>query len=133
MVVAERPAGPRWLGFALWVGTVADVLNGLAMQVFQQQRAFAEKAVAVEFDWDAFGSVIHSDEGKRELQTLRSTYLDIKQRLANLAKVGAALGTQHWAGGSSRGAAQHRFLPFSLACPYLTPVVFLGAAAPGAH
>eukprot|EP00887_Chlorella_sp_A99_P004728 scaffold4.g4728.t1 len=61
-----------------------------------QQRGFAEKAVAAEFDWDAFGSMIHSDEGKRELQTLRSTYLDIKQRLANLAKAPAPINWTTW-------------------------------------
>lgn len=65
-------------------------------RVMLQQRGFAEKAVAAEFDWDAFGSMIHSDEGKRELQTLRSTYLDIKQRLANLAKAPAPINWTTW-------------------------------------
>lgn len=53
-------------------------------------RSFADaaKPAAADFDWDAFGALVHSDEGKRELQTLRSTYLDIKQRLGNMAKVG---------------------------------------------
>ena len=50
------------------------------------QRSFAEKAVAVEADWDAIGGLVHSDEGKRELASLRSTYLDIQARLSSMAK-----------------------------------------------
>ena len=62
-------------------------LQGLALA--QQQRGFADKAVATEFNWDAMTDLIHSDEGKRELQTLRLTYLDISQRLRSLAQVRA--------------------------------------------
>jgi hypothetical protein len=55
--------------------------------VGQQQRSFAEKAVATELDWDALSDLVHTDEGKRELNALRSTYLDVKDRLEGLAKV----------------------------------------------
>lgn len=56
----------------------------LALQ--QQQRYFADKAVAVDMDWDSITALIHSDEGKREVTSLRSAYGDIKQRLETLAK-----------------------------------------------
>lgn len=56
----------------------------------QQQRGFAEKAVAAEFDWDSITDLVHSDEGKREVTSLRSAYTDIKGRLEGLAKVRGA-------------------------------------------
>ena len=52
----------------------------------QQTRAFAEKAVAAEVDWDSISALIHSDEGKRELASLRSTFFDIQSRLTGMAK-----------------------------------------------
>lgn len=58
-------------------------MQGLART---SQRSFAEKAVAVEVDWDAISRLIHSDEGKRELGSLRSTYSDIQARLSSMAK-----------------------------------------------
>lgn len=57
--------------------------QGLALQ---QQRGFAEKAVAAQIDWDAVSSLVHSDEGKRELASLRSTFMDIQQRLQTMSK-----------------------------------------------
>ena len=52
-----------------------------------QQRGFAaEKAVAAEVDWDAINAMVHSDEGKRELASLRSSFLDIQARLSGMAK-----------------------------------------------
>jgi hypothetical protein len=64
------------------------VCDGPPLQIAlrTQQRAYAEKAVAVEADWDAISSLIHSDEGKRELSSLRLTFLDIQTRLANMSK-----------------------------------------------
>lgn len=64
----------------------APQVQALALQ---QQRAFAEKAVAADFDWDAVGELVHSEEGKREITALRGSYVDIRDRLENLAKVRA--------------------------------------------
>lgn len=49
-------------------------------------RSFAEKAVAKEMDWEALGEMIHSDEGKRELASLRSTFFDVHSKLSSTAK-----------------------------------------------
>ena len=38
--------------------------------------------------WDELSDLVASDEGKRELATLRSTYADISQKLVGMAKVG---------------------------------------------
>lgn len=54
----------------------------------QQQRSFAEKAVAAEVDWDAIGEMVQTDEGKRELAALRATYVDVRDKLDSMAKVG---------------------------------------------
>lgn len=59
-----------------------------------QQRAYAEKAVAAQVDWDAISNLVHSDEGKRELVSLRTTFLDIQSRLAGMSKDTA---TPNWA------------------------------------
>ena len=76
----------------------------LALQ--QQQRYFADKAVAVDMDWDSITALIHSDEGKREVTSLRSAYSDIKQRLETLAKVGHGwLGG--WAAETAVGSGAH--------------------------
>lgn len=64
--------------------------------VLQQQRSFAEKAVVADFDWDAVAELVHSDEGKREITTLRSTYTDIKTRLETLAKDPEAINWGRW-------------------------------------
>jgi hypothetical protein len=57
----------------------------------QQQRGFAEAAVAPTTTvWDDLSDLVTSDEGKRELATLRSTYVDIAQKLNSMAKVSAA-------------------------------------------
>lgn len=62
-----------------------NTLQGITQ--VQQSRAFAEKAVAAEIDWDAISGAIHSDEGKRELASLRSTFFDVQNRLHGMAKV----------------------------------------------
>ena len=69
-------------------------LQGLATRV--QQRSFAEKAVAAEVDWDAISGLIHSDDGKRELVSLRMTFLDIQSRLASMSKETAAPNWAEW-------------------------------------
>jgi hypothetical protein len=66
-------------------------LQGLARI---QQRAFADKAVATQVDWDAISNLVHSDEGKRELVSLRTTFLDIQSRLSVMSKDTA---TPNWA------------------------------------
>lgn len=61
-----------------------------AVALRQQQRSFAEAAVATRTTiWDELGELVTSDEGKRELATLRSTYVDIASKLAEMAKVRA--------------------------------------------
>ncbi|KAG7675294.1 hypothetical protein Ndes2526B_g08165 [Nannochloris sp. 'desiccata'] len=59
-----------------------------------QQRAFADKAVATQVDWDAISNLVHSDDGKRELVSLRTTFLDIQSRLSGMSKDTA---TPNWA------------------------------------
>jgi hypothetical protein len=61
-----------------------------------QQRGFAEKAVAAEVDWDSINALVHSDEGKREMASLRSTFLDIQARLAGMAKDTPAPNWAEW-------------------------------------
>ena len=58
----------------------------------QQRRCLADAAVAPKAGaiWDELGDLVTSDEGKRELATLRSTYADISQKLAALAKARGA-------------------------------------------
>jgi hypothetical protein len=52
------------------------------------RRGYAEKAVAgADLDWEALSSMVHSDEGKRELASLRTTFLDIKQRISTMSQV----------------------------------------------
>lgn len=62
----------------------------------QQQRAFAEKAVATEVNWDSIASLVHSDEGKRDLASLRTTFLNIQQRMNAMAKDSAAINWAEW-------------------------------------
>jgi hypothetical protein len=69
------------------------VLQGLARV---QQRAFADKAVATQVDWDAIGELVHSDDGKRELVSLRTTFLDIQSRLTGMTKDTEAPNWAEW-------------------------------------
>lgn len=92
----------------------------------QQQRGFADAAVATQATiWDELSDLVVTDEGKRELAALRSTYVDISQKLASLAKVGSrggrrpALGWRPAAAAASappppacrRGALKSRAVP----------------------
>ena len=61
-------------------------LQRVSRQVGTPLRSFAEKAVAKEMDWDALSEMIHSDEGKRELASLRSTFFDVHSKLSSTAK-----------------------------------------------
>lgn len=72
----------------------ASQLQGGTLAV-QQQRSFAEGAVATQTNvWDELGDLVTSDEGKRELAVLRSTYVDIAGKLASMAKVRSRPGEQ---------------------------------------
>lgn len=53
------------------------------------QRAYAAEAApaTVDFDWDNFSNVVTSDDGKRELATLRNRFLDIQSRIQAANKV----------------------------------------------
>lgn len=57
--------------------------SGLA----QQQRCFAEAAVAPKVDWDSLENTIASDDGKRDLASLRSTFIDVEQKFDTMSKV----------------------------------------------
>lgn len=54
----------------------------------QQQRLFAQAAVAPKLDWDSLEGQIASDEGKRDLASLRSTWIDVQQKFDSMAQVG---------------------------------------------
>ncbi|CAL5229518.1 g12858 [Coccomyxa viridis] len=57
-----------------------------AVRALLQRRCFAESAVSTQLkepDWEAFGAIVTSDEGKRELATLRSQFAEIKTRLTS--------------------------------------------------
>lgn len=70
--------------------------RGSALAV-QQQRCFAEGAVATQTTvWDELGGLVSSDEGKRELAALRSTYVDIAGKLASLAKPQDPINWAEW-------------------------------------
>ena len=59
-----------------------------------QSRCFADTAVSTQLkepDWEAFGAIVTSDEGKRELATLRSQFAEIKTRLTTQSQVIMAL------------------------------------------
>lgn len=53
---------------------------------WQQQRHFAEAAVAPKFDWDALEGTIASEEGKRDLASLRSTWIDVRQKFDSMSQ-----------------------------------------------
>ena len=53
-------------------------------------RAFAEQAVAVKLtepDWDTFYELVSSDEGKREISSLRSAFNETKKDLEKMGLV----------------------------------------------
>ena len=92
------PGGARDAGAGLPTSPDRAPLQAVQQQ---QQRAFADAAVATKATiWDELGDLVSSDEGKRELATLRSTYTDISQKLAAMAKVGGV--RSNWDAG--RGA-----------------------------
>ncbi|KAL4859752.1 Cytochrome P450 710A2 [Chlorella vulgaris] len=81
------------------------MLRGLAVRAArrgsalaaQQQRGFAEAAVATQTSvWDELSDLVSSDEGKRELATLRSTYADIAHKLTSMAKDQPEINWQEW-------------------------------------
>ena len=56
--------------------------------------------------WDELSDLVSSDEGKRELATLRSTYSEISQKLAGMAKVGGGGGWKAGDRGESAAGGQ---------------------------
>ena len=99
-VLSKVPCMPavyrRWLASAAadsyYRSTAVSVWSPLThvLQVkpssWAQQRHFAE-AVAPKFDWDSLESSIASDEGKRDLSSLRSTWIDVRQKFDTMAQV----------------------------------------------
>ena len=60
------------------------------------QVRFAETQVSKgQIDWDALQDFVTSDEGKRELAALRSSYLDLESK-SQSKKVGLALHLLAW-------------------------------------
>ena len=53
---------------------------------WQQQRHFAETAVAPKFDWDSLETSVASEEGKRDLASLRSTWIDVQQKFESMSQ-----------------------------------------------
>lgn len=93
----------------------ACVVQGSALAL-QQQRGFAEAAVATQTSvWDELSDLVSSDEGKRELATLRSTYADIAHKLTSMAKVGRGGAAGHWRRRFLRRSTRSRPLTLSAA------------------
>jgi len=56
-----------------------------------QHRRFAEKAVATDsVDWDAISKIVQSDQGKRELASLRNTMLELERAVGAATQSGLA-------------------------------------------
>jgi len=69
----------------------------LAAAVSAQSRGFAETAVATEqINFDELASNVYSDNGKREVQTLRSAYLDITQKLSQMKQDPPPINFDEW-------------------------------------
>ena len=62
---------------------------------WNHHRQFAEAAVAPKFDWDSLESSISSDEGKRDLASLRSTWIDVQQKFSSMSEVSRRVDTRH--------------------------------------
>ncbi|DBA75528.1 TPA: hypothetical protein ACH3X2_009091 [Trebouxia sp. C0005] len=62
------------------------VLSKVKQCSWQQQRYFAEAAVAPKFDWDSLEGSVASEEGKRELASLRSTWIDVQQKFDSMSQ-----------------------------------------------
>ncbi|KAA6415271.1 MAG: ATP synthase D mitochondrial [Trebouxia sp. A1-2] len=62
------------------------VLSKVKQCSWQQQRCFAEAAVAPKFDWDSLEGSVASEEGKRELASLRSTWIDVQQKFDSMSQ-----------------------------------------------
>eukprot|EP00891_Asterochloris_glomerata_P004410 jgi/Astpho2/4410/Aster-00028 len=60
-----------------------------------QQRCYAETAVAKQLDWDSLEDTLGTDEARREVATLRSTYMDVERRFKEMSKAPEQL---NWAG-----------------------------------
>lgn len=72
-----------------------------------QQRCLAEAAVAPKaLDWDSLESSIASDDGKRDLASLRSTWIDVEHKFDSMEQVSSAVRSVSHHG--------HRFRPFAM-------------------
>ncbi|PSC76047.1 ATP synthase subunit mitochondrial [Micractinium conductrix] len=69
-----------------------------AVAAVQQSRCYAaEAAVAAKADvWEELGDLVTSDEGKRELASLRTTYADVAGKLKGMAKPQPAINWEQW-------------------------------------
>ena len=73
-------------------------------------RAFATQQTApamqaADLDWEGLSDTMGSDNAKRELQLLRTTFLDVQQKLADMTKVCSLLLCQPT--GHSRSSYRH--------------------------
>jgi len=69
-----------------YAAVTAGQAHGFAAGVPATKPAEAPAANS-DLDWDALDTSISSEGGKRELAQLRTTYLDVQQRLEELTKV----------------------------------------------
>ncbi len=81
--------------------TLHRALNGLHLQVKTvQQRCYAEAAVAKQLDWDSLEDTLGTDEARREVATLRSTYMDVERRFKEMSKVSAVYALRRLSAGA---------------------------------
>jgi hypothetical protein len=59
-------------------------------------RAFAQKAVASEIDWEGISATVQSDEGKRELASLRNTLVELERTVASAGQESAVPDWAKW-------------------------------------
>ena len=50
------------------------------LQVARQQQRFAQAQATKDLDWDELNTLVTSDEGKRELAALRTTFFDLRSK-----------------------------------------------------
>jgi len=59
-------------------------------------RAFAQKAVSAEIDWEGISASVQSDEGKRELASLRNTLVELERTVASTGQEGSVPDWAKW-------------------------------------
>lgn len=86
---------------------------------WQQQRCFAEAAVAPKFDWDSLEGSVASEEGKRELASLRSTWIDVQQKFDSMSQVHSLCSVIIFAAAPCFTLSCHHTQPLAVPCSHL--------------